>query len=65
MTKKEILQKIASLIPSRVPKIGTPRGTPGLIDKDENPTKINFQAKKISTKIPGGALQTSKVITNG
>jgi|WetSurMetagenome_2_1015567.scaffolds.fasta_scaffold723023_2 hypothetical protein len=63
MTKKEILQKMANLMP--IPKIGTPRGTPGLITKIPKPTNINFNAKKISTNVPGGSLKTSKVITNG
>lgn len=65
MTKKEVLLKVANLLPNLVPKIGTPKGTPGLITKAPKPTNINFNAKKISTSVPGGSLKTSKVITNG
>lgn len=66
MKKKDILQKIANLTLNAIPKFGIPAGTPGLIKKNKIPlTNINFNAKKISTKVPGGALKTSKIITNG
>jgi len=65
MTKKEILLKMATILPNSVPKFGIPQSAPGLINKIPKLTNINFNAKKISTNIPGGALRISKVITNG